>query len=172
MYSTAQRLNTLSSLWINALFLLCIWISISTYFDQKHTTNIDLISAHRRTTRIFHSFRNTRQEYAFVKFGLDTDITPLFNWNTKQVFVYIVASYTSSKDYPHNEIILWTRTIRHKKDAMIRLRNQYNVFSFNDIEGSFLNKNLTLSMHYNIMPQVGILKWGNSNSSGRLPFSS
>ncbi|QSL64914.1 hypothetical protein MERGE_002218 [Pneumocystis wakefieldiae] len=166
MYSSVQRLNTLSSLWINALFFLCLWITVSTYFDKKYAaSSVNLISAQRKTARISYSFRNIIQEYAFVRFELDTDITPLFHWNTKQVLIYVVASY------PYNEVILWTRTVRHKKDAVIHVRNQQNVYSFNDIEGSFVNKNLTLSMYYNIMPHVGILKWGNGSPSGRLPFS-
>ncbi|KTW29753.1 hypothetical protein T552_00960 [Pneumocystis carinii B80] len=172
MYSTIQRLNTLSSLWVNALFFLCLWITVSTYFDNKYaTSNVKLISAQRKTARISYSFRNIRQEYAFIRFELDTDVRPLFEWNTKQVFIYVVGSYVSSKNYPYNEVIIWSRTIRRKKDGMIRVRNQENVYSFNDIEGSFMNKNLTLCMYYNIMPQVGILKWGNGSPSGRMRFS-
>lgn len=66
------------------------------------------------------------------------DVRPLFEWNTKQVFIYVVGSYVSSKNYPYNEVIIWSRTIRRKKDGMIRVRNQENVYSFNDIEGSFM----------------------------------
>lgn len=159
MYSSVQRLNTLSSLWINALFFLCLWITVSTYFDKKYAaSSVNLISAQRKTARISYSFRNIIQEYAFVRFELDTglsfldyiykiyiiyiliqsDITPLFHWNTKQVLIYVVASYVSSPNYPYNEVILWTRTVRHKKDAVIHVRNQQNVYSFNDIEGSFV----------------------------------
>ncbi|KAG4306197.1 hypothetical protein PORY_000185 [Pneumocystis oryctolagi] len=179
MFSTVQRLNTLSNLWINALLVLCLWIAVSTYFDKKEApSSVKLIAAERKTTRIYNSFYNIRQEYAFIRFELETgsffrgkNISPLFHWNTKQVFVYVVASYASSEKYPYNEIMLWNRIISDKKDAIIRLRNQPNIFAFNDIEGSFANKNLTLSMYYNIMPQVGLLAWGNGQSSGSLPFS-
>ncbi|KAG5438663.1 hypothetical protein PCK2_000932, partial [Pneumocystis canis] len=138
MNSTIQRLNTLSSLWINALLILCIWIAIFTYFDDHHTTsNIDLITAYRKTTSIQHAFRNLRQEYAFVRFNVNTNMTSLFNWNTKQVFVYAVASYASSKHYPSNDVILWNHIIRNKTEAIIQIKNQLNLFAFNDIEGSF-----------------------------------
>ncbi|KAG4301907.1 hypothetical protein PCANB_002052 [Pneumocystis canis] len=171
MNSTIQRFNTLSSLWVNALLILYIWIAISTYFDDKNiSSNVHLISMNRKITNIEYAFRNIRQEYAFIKFNIDTDITSLFNWNTKQVFIYIVASYASSKNYPHNEIILWNYIIRNKKDAIIQIKNQKNIFAFNDIEGSFANKNVTLSMHYNIMPHVGFLTWGSGKPSEKLSF--
>ena len=36
-------------------------------------------------------------EYAFLKFDLDADLSSLFNWNTKQVFAYVVADYKTTK---------------------------------------------------------------------------
>ena len=50
-------------------------------------------------------------EYAFLNFDLDagtkialilaySDLSSLFNWNTKQVFAYLVAEYSTSKYVP------------------------------------------------------------------------
>ena len=40
-------------------------------------------------------------------------MTSLFNWNTKQVFVYIVASYPSSSPstIPSSELVIWDAII-------------------------------------------------------------
>ncbi|CCJ28202.1 unnamed protein product [Pneumocystis jirovecii] len=147
-------------------------MTVSVYFDKKEAVSeVQLTAAERKTTRIYHAFRNVRQEYAFVEFELETDLRPLFHWNTKQVFVYVVASYASSIKYPYNEVMVWNRIVKDKKKAVIRVKEQKNMFAFNDIEGSFANKNVTLSMYYNVMPQVGLLIWGNGKPSGRLPFS-
>ena len=35
------------------------------------------------------------QDFAKVTFDMDADFTPLFNWNTKQVFLSLVAEYSS-----------------------------------------------------------------------------
>lgn len=35
------------------------------------------------------------QDYAKVSFDIDADFTPLFNWNTKQVFLSLAADYDS-----------------------------------------------------------------------------
>lgn len=44
------------------------------------------------------------------------DLTPLFNWNTKQLFVYVYASYSSSENpstshNPNSEAIIWDAII-------------------------------------------------------------
>ncbi|KAJ5223701.1 hypothetical protein N7468_008243 [Penicillium chermesinum] len=52
-----------------------------------------------------HYYSTKREEYAQFRFDLDADLTPLFNWNTKQVFVYVYATYSSS-DNPNTREIL------------------------------------------------------------------
>ena len=68
-----------------------------------------------------HYYSTKKEEYAHIKFDLDAgtrtmisdkqqqygkyptnrrqlDLSPLFNWNTKQLFVYVIASYSSLDD--------------------------------------------------------------------------
>ena len=40
----------------------------------------------------YHSDRRT-QDYLETKLDLHMDVTPLFTWNTKQVFLSLVAAY-------------------------------------------------------------------------------
>ncbi|KAJ5379496.1 hypothetical protein N7509_012615 [Penicillium cosmopolitanum] len=49
-----------------------------------------------------HYYSTKREEYAQIRFDLDADLSPLYNWNTKQLFVYVYASYSSS-DNPSTE---------------------------------------------------------------------
>lgn len=47
---------------------------------------------------------------------MGSDLTPLFNWNTKQLFVYVYASYSSSEKpssslNPLSESIIWDTII-------------------------------------------------------------
>ncbi|EPS34503.1 hypothetical protein PDE_09467 [Penicillium oxalicum 114-2] len=63
-----------------------------------------------------HYYSTKREEYAQIRFDLDADLTPLFNWNTKQLFVYVYATYSSS-DQPGttqtraSEAIIWDTII-------------------------------------------------------------
>jgi signal peptidase complex subunit 3 len=71
----------------------------------------------------YYSYK--KEEYAHIKFSLDTgmdsagvpcaklystysDLATLFNWNTKQVFLYLKAVYPSTKaGQPPSEAIIW-----------------------------------------------------------------
>ncbi|KAK8208152.1 signal peptidase subunit-domain-containing protein [Phyllosticta capitalensis] len=55
-----------------------------------------------------HYYSAKKEEYAHIKFDFDADLTSLFTWNTKQVFVYIVAKYPSlDPAEPPSEAIIW-----------------------------------------------------------------
>jgi hypothetical protein len=62
-----------------------------------------------------HYYSTKREEYAQIRFDLDADLTPLFNWNTKQLFVYVYATYSSSDNTNTqtraSEAIIWDSII-------------------------------------------------------------
>lgn len=60
-----------------------------------------------------HYYSTKREEYAHVTFDLTTDLTSLFNWNTKQLFVWISATYPSSSPatIPDSESVIWDAII-------------------------------------------------------------
>jgi signal peptidase complex subunit 3 len=43
-----------------------------------------------------HYYSKKEEQYANVRFSLDADLSSLFTWNTKQVFVYVSAVWPSS----------------------------------------------------------------------------
>ncbi|KGG52846.1 hypothetical protein DI09_12p140 [Mitosporidium daphniae] len=47
--------------------------------------------------------------------SLDVDLRPLFNWNVKEVFAFLVVEYESTRPHDkvriHNEHVLWDRVI-------------------------------------------------------------
>lgn len=45
-----------------------------------------------------HYYSPKREEYAHIRFDLDADLSPLFDWNTKQVFVYVSAEYPAQEE--------------------------------------------------------------------------
>ncbi|KAB8234738.1 signal peptidase complex subunit SPC3 [Aspergillus alliaceus] len=62
-----------------------------------------------------HYYSNKKEEYAQMRFDLDADLSSLFNWNTKQLFVYVYASYSSSDNesslLPQSDSIIWDTII-------------------------------------------------------------
>lgn len=102
------------------------------------------------------------QEYAFVNLSLDADLSTLFNWNTKQVFVYLTVSYPGAPGTKHsdNEVTIWDAIVTEKKHARVRINNEKAKYQFNDISGKFLGRNATARFAWNVQPHVGALTWG------------
>ncbi len=39
-----------------------------------------------------------KNDLGFFNFDLETDLTPLFNWNVKQLFLYLTAEYETKNN--------------------------------------------------------------------------
>lgn len=70
-----------------------------------------------------HYYSTKEEQYANIRFSLDADLSSLFTWNTKQVFVYVTAVWPAA-DVPHgsgnleagkskamNEAVIWDTII-------------------------------------------------------------
>ncbi|SAM00500.1 hypothetical protein [Absidia glauca] len=106
-----------------------------------------------------YDYRNSKSEFARLAFDLDADFTPLFNWNTKQVFVTVVAEY-ESKTHNRNKIVLWDRIIKNKDKANLRLRNVPNKYAMIDVSRKWSYQQANLSLHWDVTPHVGLLQSG------------
>lgn len=58
-----------------------------------------------------HYYSSQREQYAQIFFDLDADLSPLFTWNTKQLFVYVTANYPSSDGKEQSELVIWDTII-------------------------------------------------------------
>jgi signal peptidase complex subunit 3 len=58
-----------------------------------------------------HYYSPKREEYAQIKFDLDADLSSLFTWNTKQVFVYVTVNYPSGAGDGLSEAVVWDQII-------------------------------------------------------------
>jgi signal peptidase complex subunit 3 len=62
-----------------------------------------------------HYYSTKKEEYAHIRFSLSADLSSLFTWNTKQVFVYVSASWPDAKAENKtqlvNEAVIWDTII-------------------------------------------------------------
>lgn len=79
------------------------------------------------------------KENVRLNFDLDADLSSLFNWNTKQVFVYLTAEYDGGAKRADisNKVTFWDRIITDKSGAVLKLRNQRGAYSVYDVQKSF-----------------------------------
>lgn len=119
MYSALNRLQAVFGFFTTvAFFVACLAALTTLLFPTENVssrvalTNVEVI--HGRP----HYYSTKREEYARIRFDLEADFTPLFNWNTKQIFVYVLTQYPpskspSSRDGPTHlsELIIWDTII-------------------------------------------------------------
>ncbi|KAH0562251.1 hypothetical protein GP486_003047 [Trichoglossum hirsutum] len=113
----------------------------------------------------------------------DQDLSSVFNWNTKQVFVYVVAKWpTAGKPGEINEAVIWDQIIpadpalnpnvspeRRRRGGsaaskadrgLVRLRAVKSKYQITDVAGKMAEKgNATLELGWNVQPWVGALTW-------------
>jgi hypothetical protein len=59
-----------------------------------------------------HYYSPKKEEYAVIKFSLSADLSSLFTWNTKQIFVYVSASWPNATSTELiNEAVIWDTII-------------------------------------------------------------
>lgn len=57
-------------------------------------------------------YSSKKEEYAVLRFNLNADFSSLMNWNTKQLFIYVSASWPNSTSSElTNEAVIWDTII-------------------------------------------------------------
>ncbi|RXW24274.1 hypothetical protein EST38_g1578 [Candolleomyces aberdarensis] len=134
-------------------------IALSTLvFNAQPTGNLAVASVQVYSSNT-RRYATKRQDLTFVDFNITADFTPLFNWNTKQIFLYLQAEYNSTVGVK-NEVVIWDRIIRRKEEANVNFvgKNKYN---FRDLSTSFKKTPpASYSLQYNVMPYAGMLTYG------------
>lgn len=132
-----------------------------------------------------HYYSTKKEEYAHIRFSLSADFSTLFTWNTKQVFVYVSASWPSTN--ATNEAVIWDtivtspsadhlqnigpaamkKLIKSAKGkaidpsrGKIELKNQKPKYQVTSPSGKLAEtEDVVLKVHYNVQPWVGVLTW-------------
>lgn len=141
MHSALVRLQNVFGFFTTVAFSVAAVIALSSFISpQTPNASIQLKNVQVVKGRP-HYYSYKKEEYAHIKFDLDagtlltcthhcnslaillcsakslttshqTDISTLFNWNTKQVFLYLKAIYPSTKpSEPASEAIIWDSII-------------------------------------------------------------
>ncbi|BGP19780.1 hypothetical protein JCM10213_006442 [Rhodosporidiobolus nylandii] len=164
MYSSLQRLSNATALATTVLLTLLSAVALSSFFIPANLKPASLEISHLnvllgRSQNYWGRQDRKEREFAFLKFDLQADLSPLFNWNTKQVFVYLTADY-STKAYPANSVVVWDRIVRTPRHARLNVQDGKNKYEFKEIGDSFRNTSATFSLHYQVQPYVGVLTGG------------
>ncbi|WFD32049.1 hypothetical protein MSPP1_003091 [Malassezia sp. CBS 17886] len=160
--ATLQRLNVITSFALSVASVLVVLVALTNVRAPEpefamRINSADVVHGKAR----WHSDRRA-QDFAEVDVDLDVDAFPLFNWNTKQVFLSLLATYGTPRR-PENEVVVWDKIIASKADGKFSVQNLRNKYGVRDVSKSFQNTtSLAFQLRWNVMPYVGWLVHGAS----------
>jgi len=112
---------------------------------------------------LLHSYMTaTGNDRAMVKFNLKADLSPVFHWNVKQLFVFITAEYNNTNsDNKHknvnNSVVIWDKIIKSKAKAKINLTNKNAKYPLIDQGSNLRGMPVTYKLSWNVVPYTGYL---------------
>jgi len=159
MHTVLSRLNVVFAYCLSVMAAVTFGCFLSTYIllpANDPSVQYGVSKQIVKNVRDFTAVR-AKNDMGFLKFNLKSDLQPLFNWNVKQLFLYLAAEYETPTN-GLNQVVLWDKIIRRGENAMLDL-NMMNCkyYFFDDGAGLRAHENITLTMSWNLIPNAGIL---------------
>ncbi|KAI1005433.1 hypothetical protein K3495_g2783 [Podosphaera aphanis] len=188
MHTTSSRAQNVFGFFTSVALIIAGLIATTDLISPRTpSAEVSLIEAHVNHGKP-HYYSRKREEYAVIRFSLTADLSSLFTWNTKQVFVYVSAAWpNSTSTVLSNEAVIWDsiitnpsadhllnvgpatlkKLIRSSKGLTIDprrgklvLKNQKAKYHVTFPTGKLSDtKNVVLTLNYNVQPWVGALTW-------------
>ena len=96
------------------------------------------------------------KEYAFIEATLNADLSPLFHWNTKQLFLALVLRY-DNKRFSQNDLVIWDDILMAGDEAHLDGVTVTNKYAVTDIDtDGFKRKNGSLYLKWEVVPHFGM----------------
>jgi len=119
MHSTITRAQNVFGFFTTVAFVIAALIAASDLSAPRNPSSDIVVNNVQVVRGRPHYYSTKKEEYAHIRFSLDADLSSLFTWNTKQVFVYVTAVWPSNstsdaeKGIPGdiNEAVIWDTII-------------------------------------------------------------
>lgn len=174
MNSLTTRANAMFAFTITILGVMTALCAFSTFFKPYDQTVNVRINTGRRLVKSVADFGSGRKtnDLGHISFDLDADFARTFDWNTKELFLYLTAHYTT-KDNVKNQVVLWDHIMRRGDPTKLELRNQNTkYYFFDDGFGLKGNPNITLTLTMNVIPNAGVLATATPQTLHQFAFPS
>lgn len=144
-----NRINAVLCTFIACLSLVALFNYGSSYlFPHSPTGTLENIKIYDMTVNNY-----LQCDESNISMTINADLSSAFNWNTKQLYVYVTGSYTTLKNV-RNEVTIWD-TIVTESDAVFKLKNELNKYSLRDEARLLRGRDVELILKYKYMPIVG-----------------
>uniref|UniRef100_A0A8D0BRC6 Signal peptidase complex subunit 3 n=1 Tax=Salvator merianae TaxID=96440 RepID=A0A8D0BRC6_SALMN len=176
MNTVLTRANSLFAFSLSVMAALTFGCFITTAFKER-TVPVS-IAVSRVMLKNVEDFTGPgeRSDLGIITFDISADIlynkcnTFIFDWNVKQLFLYLSAEY-STKNNVLNQVVLWDKIILRGDNPKLLLKDMKSkYFFFDDGNGLKGNRNVTLTLSWNVVPNAGILPLVTGAGHVSVPF--
>ncbi|CAD5218190.1 unnamed protein product [Bursaphelenchus okinawaensis] len=119
-------------------------------------TNIEIENIRLKPVHDYAS-ESGRSDLASAVFSLSADLTPVFNWNVKQVYCWLQAEYEVD-GRPGNQVVLWDKYFFRHHNNLINEERIKPAYYFQDDGVNLRNRNVTFSLHWTVVPNAGWMR--------------
>ena len=159
MNTFLARTNAVFAFALSILAALTFFCAMSTSYKKYGDVVPVKISTARESVRNLPNYQAGREtcDLGMLNFDLEADFTKAFDWNTKQLFLYLTAHYKTPAN-AINQVVLWDHILLRQPEAKLSLKN-HNVkyYFWDDGHGLKNNPNVTLTLSMNVIPNAGML---------------
>nr|CAB3266525.1 signal peptidase complex subunit 3-like [Phallusia mammillata] len=169
MNTFLSRLNAMFAFSLSVTAGVTFACFLTTHFnDNREDVSIDINRIIVKNMEEFYV--GQKHDLGHLQFSLKANMTPVFNWNCKQLFLYLLAEYETTKNKV-NQVVLWDKIIMRGQDANLNINKMNTKYYFFDDGSDLRGRKVTLSLHWNVIPNSGYL-WrvrGNGNLTITVP---
>ncbi|KAK5993414.1 Signal peptidase complex subunit 3 [Cladobotryum mycophilum] len=193
MHSSFTRIQNVFGFFTTVAFVLAAFIAVTDFGSTRSPNGVIKTDGIQVVKGRPHYYSSKKEEYAIIRFSLEADLSSLFTWNTKQVFVYVTADWTGPNN-ANNSAVIWDTIITNpsadhlqnigpvamkklKRSSegktidpsrgLLKLKNQKPKYQITHPSGKIAETtDVTLKLHYNIQPWVGLLTWNMDKDIG------
>ncbi|CAD5224301.1 unnamed protein product [Bursaphelenchus xylophilus] len=157
MHSFLSRLNGLFAFMCSVLAAATFLVFLQTLF-VNYTVPVQLEVENIRLKPVHdYASLNGRSDLASATFSMSADLTPVFNWNVKQIYAWLQADY-ETEERPTNQIVLWDKYFFRFGNNVLNEERIKPYYYFQDDGLNLRNKNVTFSLHWTVVPNAGWMR--------------
>ena len=156
MHTVWVRLNAVVSFGLTALLGFTVLSALSKYGHANRVKPVIL----KLSLNTLQSLRShSGVDRAHLSFDIDADFRPAFHWNSKHIFVFVIADYKTDSN-PKNQVVLWDVILNATdpdESKIIRRDNVFVKYGLVDQTNELRGKVVELQLHWDHIPLTGCL---------------
>ena len=156
MDSYSNRASSLFTTFTSVLFALATLNHITSYFYSPNP--IAKLSISKDSATEYSLYKSYKGDQVKFDFDLSLDLTTEYNWNVKQIYLFVVATYETKKNQK-NEVVVYDNILKDFKDLKFKISKSKVKYALRDeFQGTLSDVEITLSVRYQVMPIFGLLR--------------